>query len=436
MRNKLSLLALATLAALPLAAEVKVLKNFTLIDGNGKAPVPAAAMIIDNGRISWVGAAAQLKVPAGADVVDLAGKFVMPGIINLHGHVGAVVDLKQAAENITPANLEKNLKTYASYGVTSVLSMGTDTDIAFALRDKQRAERPGETRLFTAGKGFIFAGGYGGLAGVNEGTATPAEVPAAVAKLAAQKVDTVKFWFDDHNGEMKKMPFPIAKAIVESSKKNHLIVSAHVFYLDDAKELARYGLNGFAHSVREKAIDQELIDTMKKNGVWQLAATLSREASMFAYTKDAPFLSETFLTRSLSPSVITTIKSPEFQKTLAADPHFSHYPDYFETAKKNFKKMVDSGIKYGFGTDSGPPGRFPGFFEHWEMELLVEAGLTPMQVIQSATKNSAEYLHEKDLGTLEKSKWADLVVLDKNPLENIRNSRLIDSVYIAGNRVK
>ena len=426
----------AALVALPLAAEVKVLKNFTLIDGTGKAPVAAAAMIIDNGRISWVGTTAQLKAPAGAEVVDLAGKFVMPGIINLHGHLGAVVDLTQSADNLTEANLEKNLKAYASYGVTSVLSMGTDKDLVLAARDKQRLGRPGETRIFSAGKGFIFKGGYGGLAGVNEGISSPAEVPAITAKLVSQKVDTLKFWFDDHNGEMKKMPFDIAKAIVESGKKNKVMVSAHVFYLDDAKEIARYGVTGFAHSVRDKAIDQDLIDTMKKNGVWQLAATLSREASMFAYAKDAPFLSDPFFTRGVSQNVLTTLKSKEYQKSQAGDPHFAHYPDYLEMAKKNFKKMVDSGIKYGFGTDSGPPGRFPGFFEHWEMELLVEAGLTPMQVIQAATKNSAEYLKAKDLGTLEKSKWADLLVLDKSPLENIHNSRLIDSVYIAGNRVK
>lgn len=424
------------LACLPLAAEVRVLKNFTLIDGTGKAPVAAAAMIIDNGRISWVGTTAQLKAPTGAEVVDLAGKFVMPGIINLHGHLGAVVDMTQAADNLTAANLDKNLKTYASYGVTSVLSMGTDKDLVIAARDKQRAGRPGETRIFTAGNGFIFKGGYGGMVGVNEGVSGPAEVPAVVAKLASQKVDTVKFWFDDHNGELKKMPFDIAKAIVESGKKNKLMVSAHIFYLDDAKKLAGYGLNGFAHSVRDQAIDQELIDTMKKNGVWQLAATLSREASMFVYAKDAPFLVDSFFTRGVSQNVLTTLKSPAYQKAQAADPHFTHYPEYFEAAKKNFKKLVDSGVKYGFGTDSGPPGRFPGFFEHWEMELLVEAGLTPMQVIQSATKNSAEYLKAKDLGTLEKSKWADLLVLDKSPLENIRNSRLIDSVYIAGNKVK
>lgn len=104
-------------------------------------------------------------------------------------------------------------------------------------------------------------------------------------------------------------------------------------------------------------------------------------------------------------------------------------------AQKNLKKLVDAGVKFGFGTDSGPPRRFPGFFEHWEMELMAEAGLTPEQIIAAATKNSAEFLGvSKDLGTLQAGKWADLIVLTRNPIENIRNVRSIDTVMIAGNQ--
>src|SRR6516164_1917871 len=103
---------LAFLAGAPVRAEVKVLKNFTLIDGAGRAPVAAAAVIIDNGRISWIGPAAQLKVPAGAETSDLTGKFVMPGIINLHCHLANTVDLTQDAKFFTRENIEKNLKTY------------------------------------------------------------------------------------------------------------------------------------------------------------------------------------------------------------------------------------------------------------------------------------------------------------------------------------
>jgi imidazolonepropionase-like amidohydrolase len=257
-----------------------------------------------------------------------------------------------------------------------------------------------------------------------------------VDALAAKKVDMIKFWLDDHLGEQKKMPYDIAKAIIDEAHKDKLPVSAHIFYLADAKKLVEFGVNGLAHSVRDQPVDQELIDSMKKHGTWQLAGTLSREATMFAYAKAPPFVDDPFFTRGVSAAVVHTLKSSDYQKAQAADPHFGHYREYLETAEKNLKKLVDAGVKYGFGTDSGPPGRFPGYLEHWEMELMVEAGLTPSQVIQAATKNSAEYLKAKDLGTLEKSKWADLVVLDKNPLDNIKNSRTIDSVYIAGNRVK
>jgi len=420
-----------------LSAEVKVLKNFTLIDGTGKAPLANAALVLDNGRITWVGPVSALKAPAGAETVDLAGKFVMPGIINLHGHLGATIDVKQSADNLTEANVEKNLKTYAQYGVTTMMSMGTDKDFVAGMRDKQRVSgRPGETRIYTAGNGFVAQGGYGGLAGVNDGTATAADVKKKVASLAALKVDTVKLWLDDHNGELKKMPYDMAKEIIVEGHKAKLPVAAHIFYLADAKELASYGVNGFAHIVRDQPVDQALIDVMKKKGVWQLAATLSREATMFAYASTPKFVSDPFFMQGVSENVLRTLKSPDYQKAQAADPHFSHYNEYFETAKKNLKKLADAGVPYGFGTDSGPPGRFPGYLEHWEMELMVEAGLTPSQVIQAATKNSAAYLKAKDLGTLEKGKWGDLLVLTRNPLDDIKNSRTIEAVYIGGNRVK
>jgi imidazolonepropionase-like amidohydrolase len=215
-----------------------------------------------------------------------------------------------------------------------------------------------------------------------------------------------------------------------------LRVTAHIFYLQDAKQLADYCVDSLAHSVRDKPVDQALIESMKKHGVWQLAATLSREASMFVYAGAPAFLSDPFFTRGVSPEVIRTLQSAEYRNTISSGPHFKEYPAFLETAKKNLKTLADAGVKYGFGTDTGPPGRFPGYFEHWEMELMVEAGLTPMQVLTAATRNAAEFLGAKDLGTLERSKWADLIVLDRNPLDDIKNTRAISAVYIAGNRVR
>jgi imidazolonepropionase-like amidohydrolase len=426
---------LVLLCATSLPAEVKVLKNFTLIDGTGRPPVAHAAMILDNGRIAWVGSVATLKTTPSAQVIDLQGKYVMPGIIDLHVHLGDTVGLDQDAKFFTPENVEKDLKTYASYGVTTVLSMGTDKDSIFKIRDQQRAGRPAETRVYTVGQGFIFKGGYGGIEGVNQGVATVAEVEPMVAAQAAKNVDFIKLWMDDHLGTKKKMPYDIAKTIIESAHRHHLRVVAHVFYLQDAKQLVAYGVDGLAHSVRDKPIDQALIDDMKKQGTWQMAATLSREGSMFVYGQTPPFAGDPFFTRSISADVLAKLKSPTYQAKIRSDPDFSQYPGFLRTAESNLKTEVAHGVHYGFGTDSGPPGRFPGYFAHWEMELMVQAGLTPMQTITAATGKAAEFLRAKDLGTLESSKWADLVVLDKNPLDDIKNTRSIDAVYIAGKQV-
>ncbi|MBV9038295.1 MAG: amidohydrolase family protein [Acidobacteriaceae bacterium] len=428
------ILYLAFFLTIPLHGEVKVLKNFTLIDGTGRAPLPSAAMIVDNGKIQWVGPARQLKPPSSGEVIDLNGKFVMPGIINLHGHIGNTIDLTQDAKFFTRENIEKNLRTYASYGVTTVLSMGTDQDLIFQIRDEQRAGRPTFTRVYTAGQGFIYKGGYGGLAGVNEGIATVAEVQPTVAAQARKNVDIIKLWMDDHLGTFKKMPYDIADAIIDSAHGDRLRVAAHIFYLQDAQHLVDHGVDGLAHSVRDKPVDQKLIESMKRHGTWQIAATLSREASMFVYGQTPSFADDPFFTRSVSPKVVETLKSTTYQAKIRSDPEFSRYKAFLETAQKNLKTLADAGIQYGFGTDTGPPGRFPGYFEHWEMELMVEAGLSPMQVITAATRNSAELLHAQNLGILQATKWADFIVLDKNPLDDIKNTRTIRAVYIAGNK--
>jgi imidazolonepropionase-like amidohydrolase len=433
MRRFASLLCLLSLPAL---AEIRVLKNFTLIDGNGGPAISGAAMVIDNGRITWIGSAARVKPPAGAEITDLTGKYVMPGIINLHGHVGNTVDMAQNAKFYTRENIEKNLRTYASYGVTTVLSLGTDQDLIFSVRDAQRGSRPTYSRVYTAGQGFTMKGGVGGTPPGTYNLVDGAEIAKDVDDQAAKKVDIIKVWVDDALGKRKKIPYEMSKAIIDNAHRDHLRVAAHIFYLADAQQLVDGGLDALAHSVRDKEVDQALIDSMKKHGTWQAAATLTREASTYVYAKPPAFLSDPFFTRAVSPAVLSTLRDPAYQQKIAADPDFDKYPAFLTMAQKNLKRLADAGIPFGMGTDTGPPGRFPGFFEHWEMELMVEAGLTPTQVITAATKRGAEFLRAKDLGTLEQGKWADLIVLNANPAANIKNTRSIEAVYIAGATVQ
>jgi imidazolonepropionase-like amidohydrolase len=414
---------------------VAAFRNFTLFDGSDRHPVADAAMVVENGRISWIGAGSALAAPPGVVPIDLTGAFVIPGLIDLHGHLGNTVDLTQDRANYTRESVERDLRTYAAYGVTAVQSMGTDQDAIFAVRAEQRAGRPTMARVYTAGQGLVFAGGYGGLAGVNQPVATVAEAEQAVAAQADRGVDVVKLWLDDELGTMPKMPVPMSQAIISAAHKRNLRVLAHVFYHDDARRLVDQGIDGFVHGVRDRPLDQALVARMKERGTWQVAGTLSREASMFAYGTPAPFLTDPFFLRGVSPGATALLASAERQKTVSSGPNFKRYPAFFETAKRNYKTLVDAGVLHGVGTDSGPPGRFPGFFEHWELELMVEAGLTPRQALTAATRRGAEWLRAGDLGTLEPSRWADFLVLDADPLADIRNTRRIRSVYIAGQSV-
>ncbi|MBV6430126.1 MAG: Imidazolonepropionase [Bryobacteraceae bacterium] len=428
-------LALAALAS----GETVVLRNFTLIDGTGRAPVANAGLVITDGRITYAGPASGLKAPSGARTADLGGKFIMPGIINLHGHLGNVVGLAQDPKFFTRENVNSQLDTYAKYGVTSMLSMGSDQPVIEKMRAEQRAGRPRRARIFTALRGFAWKGGYPttvpGMKGVPYEVSTPAEVEAAMNDLAPKHPDVVKVWVDDHLGKEQKIPTPISLAIIKAAKKHGLHTCAHIFYYEDAKALAEGGLYACVHSVRDRDVDAALISAMKKNGTWQVG-TLAREMSTFIFAKPPAFLSDPFFAMGTTPSVISTLRSDAFLKKQNADHDLPKYPGFLATAQRNLKKLYDSGVKVGFGTDSGPPARFSGFSEHLEMDLMAQAGFTPMQIITIFSKNSAEFLGARDLGTIEKGHWADLVVLAKNPLDNIRNARSIEAVYIAGNKVR
>ena len=427
------------LAAASLVAEVKVLKNFTLIDGTDHAPRPGVTMVVTDGRITDIGRTA--RGPKDAEVIDLSGKFVIPGIINTHGHLGNTKGFIQDPKNFTRENAEAQLKNYASYGVTTMVSMGSDQQPVWDLRKSQREGRPAMCRVITAGRGFTGKNGYPtsamGMKGVPYEIETVEQAQKAVDEQAALKVDLIKIWMDDHLGKEKKIAPELAAAIIKRAHQAGIKVAAHIFYREDAKALIEAGLDMIVHSVRDKPVDTDLINLMKKTGAWQGAATLTREISMFYYAEPRPFLDDPFFQRGVGGpdgEIVKRMKSEAWQKGLKMDPDFPLYPGFLDQAKRNLKVLFDAGIPIGFGTDSGPPVRFQGYFEHWEMELMREAGLRPAEILTIATRSSAKCLGiDKDFGTLEKGKWADLVVLNKNPLDDIRNTRGIAMTMVAGN---
>jgi imidazolonepropionase-like amidohydrolase len=429
---------LAALAASSAHAQTNavVLEHFTLIDGTGREPQPDQSLVMVDGRVTQVGPAGTIQAPSGAQRHNLSGKYLMPGLIDAHVHLGLVNGIEQNfTQHYDRENVEKQLKVYPAYGVTSVYVLGTDGDeIHQVIADQRSTGKVEMARAFTAGRGVVYQGSYGGVPGLEQQVSTPEETVTMVREEVAKGNDFVKLWMDDEFGDIaERMPYDISKAAIDTAHAEGKKAVAHIFYHENAAELIRQGADGFMHQVRDRLIDPALPGAMVSNNVWQLASTLSREAS-FTY-KLLPFVDDPFFSRGVEPSTIEALKSTERQERLASGPHFDEYPQVLSNAMANFGAMAKAGVTYGMGTDSGPSARFPGYFAHWELELMVESGVTPLQALTAATGTNARFLNANDIGTVEAGKWADLLVLDRDPTADIRNTRAIHAVYVAGKKL-
>jgi imidazolonepropionase-like amidohydrolase len=438
MRNTLPV-ALAILVSHSALAEAVVLKGATLIDGTGRAPLQNAVVVIDGGRIAAVGAADKVKIPQGARVVDVKGRTIIPGLINAHGHAGLVVGGQNRADAYTRENVQAQLLQYERYGVTSVLTLGLNRDIVYDIRDDQRRGKvPGAT-LFTAGRGLGVPDGAPPVPVAPDQVyrpKTPQEAVADVDEAAAHKPDYFKIWVDDVWGKFPKMDPAIFKAAIAEAHKKKIRVASHIFYLADAKNVIAGGVDALAHSVRDQPVDDELVSLMKQRGTFYVA-TLNVDASFFQLADDPALLDDPFLTGALPPESVQQFRSPEYRAKVAGDANTPKARAALENGMKNVKTLHDRGVRIAFGTDSGAnPSRIPGWAEHRELELMVRAGLSPMDALVAASKGSAAMLGISDRGTLEKGKRADLLVLAANPLDDIKNTRKLVSVWHDGREIQ
>jgi imidazolonepropionase-like amidohydrolase len=405
-------LALAVVCAGPALAQITVLTKATVIDGTGAPPRKDTTIVMENGRIRDMGPSSAIKPPGGATIVDVRDKYVVPGIINAHGHVGA--------------RTEPQLRQYALYGVTTTNSMQTDPDEVIQVRDAQRRGELRGSRVFTIRHRFA----------PDSNLKTPEEARAKVDQTVAEGADFIKLWIESQYGKIAKLPPEISIAVLEQSRKHGKITTAHIFDYEDAKLLIENGLNVMAHNVRDREVDAAFIDLVKRRNV-TLIPTMTRDQGLFIYGEMPSWLQDVYMLKVI-PADRQAVLKEKVTAQQAGHPLRNRFKSDYEMNRINLKKMADAGVRVAFGTDSGgDPNRFfvQGYFEHREMELMVDAGLTPMQVIQSFSKNASEALGiDKDFGTLAKGKAADLLVLQKNPLENIGNMRTIEAVYLGGRK--
>jgi len=402
------------------AAQSTAFVGGRVIDGSGRV-IDNGTVVISGARISAVGPAST-PVPAGATRVDLKGKTIMPGLVNAHGHVPATTGLRSDPASYTRDNLLRQLRTYAIYGVTTVFSLGDDQAAGFTLRD-ENATAQDRARLFVAGA----------VIGGN----TAEEALANTAKVVAMKPDVLKIRVDDNLGSSRKMPEAAWRAVVAESDARQLPLAVHIYYLADAKATLLAGADLIAHSVRDVPVDDEFINAMKSRNVCY-SPTLTREISTFIYDATPPWVDDPFFLKGVEQGVPEQLKDPKRQeqfRTSAGYQAGQQYKASLEVAKQNLKTLVDRGVRIAMGTDTGPPARFQGFFEHLELEMMAGSGMTPMQVLVAATGDAARCSGKAgQLGTLAAGAVADLLILAANPLDNIRNTRSIDSVWINGKK--
>jgi imidazolonepropionase-like amidohydrolase len=414
-------IAIALSGGLFAQASVKAFTGARVFDGTGQPAIEQATIVIANGRIQQIGPSEKIRVPAGAQTIDARGKTIVPGLINSHGHVGEAQGLRAGPEFYTEENLLRQLRLYSRYGVTTVFSLGGDREAGFRLRDTQDTPALDRARIYVAGP--VIA------------AKTPEEAEQQVNAAAALKPDFIKIRVDDNLGASAKMPPEVYRAVINRAHARRLPLAAHIFYQEDARGLLEAGADFLAHSIRDQEVSAATVALLKKRDVC-LCPTLTREVSTFVYESRPAFFDDPFFTKEADRQVLDQLLEPKRQEAMRTSQAAQRYKAALEMASRNLKKLSEAGVRIAFGTDTGPPARFQGYFEQMELELMAKAGLTPMQILKSATGDAARCMRvEGKVGTLVPGAWADLLVLGKNPLEDIRNMRSIESVWIAGNRL-
>jgi imidazolonepropionase-like amidohydrolase len=409
------------------AGAVVLYEGATLIDGETGAARPDAAFVVEGGRFGPVGRKGEVALAAGGTRVDLTGKTVMPALVSAHVHIGLLDGADFGPEVYTREKIVEHLERYAFYGIGAVLTAGTDEGpLSFEIRASSPA---GAARLLTSGRGVASPDGGPGfpaIARLSYPVTTADEGRERVRELAARRADAVKIWVDDRGGRVKKLTPDLFRPVIDEAHAQGLKAVAHVYYLDDAHALVDAGIDGFMHPVRDQVMDDELIRKMKERNVFLAANIGLQRRGTLSTLPDA--------TRALLAETVPASVIEQYEAALA-----KRQPEALATARATYRRMSESlkrlsaaGVRVVLGGDTGIPNAWHGWAEMYELETMVDAGLTPAQAIVASTSASAAVLGLNDMGAVAPGKRADFVVLDASPLENISNAQRISAVYLGG----
>ena len=405
-----------------------VISGATII-GVGSSPVPDGVVVFQGSRITRVGPAAGFSPPANDTVIDGKGRFVIPGLADMHNHVRS--GTFRAQQN--PLSV---MTVLLAFGVTTVFNPSLSTTEFSTLKTATAVDTSALPRFFGTGpivtvKGDMLGAQVGALT-----PESPAEARAAVATLKAAGVDAIKVARDDFSWATTQrastMPLDVLSALVDAAHGNGLKVYAHAPLLQHAKDVLRAGADGLLHGIVDLPVDQELIDLLTRNravyvptlslyeDVADVASWARRQSSQDPQRLVAP-LAESFAAPAAVQQFNGFLDNASFTK------------DRLTTQRANLKRVYDARVPVVMGTDTGFFGIIMGVSSQLELALMVEAGLTPDAALATATINAARMIgRDKEQGSIEPGKSADLLILDGDPLMDINNVRRIHRVIKGG----
>ncbi len=440
-----------------------------LILGDG-GTIENGALLVEGDRILQVGSAGEVMAPYGAPTIDLTGKTIIPALIDAHAHLGYEGYTSWGSQNYSRENLIEHLERYAYYGFGAVFSAGSDPeDLAIEL---QRAQRDGEV----GGARFLFGAGMAppgqgpnnqflghALAVADEtgmtvlrGIASEEEARAQVREVSAKEISFIKIWVDDRGGSQEKLRPEVYRAILEEARAHDIEVIVHQQSAGDMPDLLEAGVAGFLHGRLGPALDDALAAQIRDSGAFLIPnlglgelrnervgsdpflqeATLPEVAARLREAYDARQRAGAGGTQALGGGGRAGASGGTAPAGGGAPGAGTRAAQRERALSESFSRLLAADVDIVLGTDAGAvPDHFFGYTGHRELEIFVRLGMTPMQAIVAATSRPAERLGLSEMGTIAPGKSADFVVLDANPLEDIRNTRTISRVYLRGREV-
>ncbi len=421
----------------PAGSTAVLIEGARVFDGNGDVGI--VSILVRDGRIESI--AETIDAPDGAQRMDYAGRFVIPGLVSDHSHLANTDGIEHGDRFFSRDNVVRDLRRFQAFGVTTVTALGMNGSAASGIRDEVNADPVLGASMLTAGAGIGVDEGAPPVANMGlelDPVARPGTAEAARAAVRSQAeagVDLIKLWVDDLGGKAPQMAPEVYRAAIEEARSRGLLVAAHIHDLDAARALVEAGVDVIAHGVRDRAVDDALIEAMKARGTWYIP-TLQIDEANYLYAQEPELLDTPFLRAALPAAVRARFADPAWRDRQLSSEATARAKAAVATNLRNLRALHEAGVRIGFGTDSGAlPHRVIGFAEHRELELMTSAGFTPGQALSTATRDAAALLRLDDRGVLAPGKRADFVVLDADPLTDIRNTRGIVAVWQAGRQV-